>query len=261
MSGAVEFNIQAEPTGAEAPVQSDRPAHIPEKFWDASTKTVNTDALLQSYGELEKKIGAPKEAAQEQESAATEGEEKAADETAEDDDEKAAKAAADAAGIGMDALQAEFDKDGKLSDTSYEKLDKAGFPKETVDDFIEYRKSKADGYVAAAHAAAGGADELAKMTEWAAKGYDAAKVQVFNDAVNSGDKNRAEQAIKALKADFVKAKGSPPKLLNTPNNPGGNSGEVYTSLQQMLADQAKPEYARDPAFREAVKQKLARSSI
>ncbi|WP_210212192.1 hypothetical protein, partial [Mesorhizobium sp. M7A.T.Ca.US.000.02.2.1] len=164
------------------------------------------------------------------------------------------------AGIGMDALQAEFDADGKLSDASYEKLDKAGFPKETVDDFIEYRKSKADAYVTSAHAAAGGAEELGKMTAWAAQGYDAAKVKVFNDAVNSGDKNRAEQAIKALKADYVKAKGSPARLINQANTPAAG-GEVYTSLAQMLADQAKPQYRSDPAFREAVKQKLARSSI
>ncbi|TIQ65459.1 MAG: hypothetical protein E5X41_14975 [Mesorhizobium sp.] len=264
MGGAVELNIVSEPTGAEAPVQDARPAHIPEKFWDAETKSIRTEALLQSYGELEKKVGAPKEAAQAQESAATEGdktdEEKAAEAAQDDADDKAAKAAVEAAGIDMADLQARFDKDGKLSDDDYTKLEKAGFDKGTVDDFIEYRRSKADGYVAAAHAAAGGAEELSKMTQWAAQGYDAAKVKVFNDAINSGDKNRAEQAIKALKADYVKAKGSPAKLLNPANN-GPVAGDVYESLAQMLADQAKPQYRSDPAFREAVKQKLARSSI
>ncbi|RWO57050.1 hypothetical protein [Mesorhizobium sp.] len=260
MGGAVELNIASEPTGPEAPVQNDRPAHIPEKFWDAETKSIRTEALLQSYGELEKKVGAPKEAAQAQESAAPEGEKTEAEAAQDDADDKAAKAAVEAAGIDMADLQARFDKEGKLSDDDYTKLEKAGFDKGTVDDFIEYRRSKADGYVAAAHAAAGGAEELAKMTQWAAQGYDAAKIQVFNDAVNSGDKNRAEQAIKALKADYVKAKGSPAKLLNVANN-GPVTGDVYTSLQQMLADQAKPEYRADPAFREAVKQKLARSNI
>ncbi|RUT87625.1 hypothetical protein EOD14_09510, partial [Mesorhizobium sp. M7A.T.Ca.US.000.02.1.1] len=188
MGGAVELNITSEPTGPEAPVQTDRPAHIPEKFWDADTKSVRTEALLQSYGELEKKVGAPKEEVQTPPAPEAAVEQTEA-EVEEDADQKAAKAAADAAGIGMDALQAEFDADGKLSDASYEKLDKAGFPKETVDDFIEYRKSKADAYVTSAHAAAGGAEELGKMTAWAAQGYDAAKVKVFNDAVNSGDKN------------------------------------------------------------------------
>jgi hypothetical protein len=258
MGGAVELNITSEPTPAEAPVQDARPAHIPEKFWDPETKSIRTEALLQSYGELEKKVGAPKEAAQEQESAVTE--EKPADETVEDADDKAAKNAAESAGLDMAEVQAHFDKEGKLSDEHYTKLEAAGFDKGTVDEFIEYRRSKADGYVAHAHAAAGGADELSKMTTWAASGYDAAKVKTFNDAVNSGDKNRAEQAIKALKADYVKAKGSPSKLLNPANTPQGG-GDVYTSLQQMLNDQAKPEYQKDPAFREAVKAKLARSSI
>ncbi|RUT86780.1 hypothetical protein, partial [Mesorhizobium sp. M7A.T.Ca.US.000.02.2.1] len=99
MGGAVELNITSEPTGPEAPVQTDRPAHIPEKFWDADTKSVRTEALLQSYGELEKKVGAPKEEVQTPPAPEAAVEQTEA-EVEEDADQKAAKAAADAAGIG-----------------------------------------------------------------------------------------------------------------------------------------------------------------
>nr|BDD47278.1 hypothetical protein 2 [bacterium] len=37
--------------------QSMRPDNIPEKFWDASTGSLRTDALLKSYGELERRFG------------------------------------------------------------------------------------------------------------------------------------------------------------------------------------------------------------
>ena len=40
---------------AEAP--ADRPAGVPEKFWDREAGTVRTDALLKSYVELERKLG------------------------------------------------------------------------------------------------------------------------------------------------------------------------------------------------------------
>lgn len=260
MSGAVEFTIQTAPTPAEAPAaDTGRPANVPEKFWDAEKKAVNTDALLNSYTELEKKIGTPKADEQQPNAPKADGE-KPAEGAEGDEDEKAAKSAVESAGLDMAALQAEFDQNGKLTDEQYEKLNKAGFPKDTVDDFIEYRRSKADGYVQAAYAAAGGEAELVKMTEWAAKGYNAEQVNALNEAVNSGNKTKAEQAIKALKADFVKANGSAPRLV-VPTTGATGSGESYTSLAQMLADQAKPEYQTDPAFREKVKQKLARSKI
>lgn len=34
-----------------------RPAHVPDKFWDAATGEVRVDAVLKSYAELEKKLG------------------------------------------------------------------------------------------------------------------------------------------------------------------------------------------------------------
>jgi len=36
----------------------ERPNDVPEKFWDASTNTLRTEALLKSYLQLEKKLGA-----------------------------------------------------------------------------------------------------------------------------------------------------------------------------------------------------------
>jgi hypothetical protein len=36
---------------------AERPKDVPEKFWDSSTNSVRTDALLKSYLQLEKKLG------------------------------------------------------------------------------------------------------------------------------------------------------------------------------------------------------------
>lgn len=37
----------------------ERPAHMPEKFWDAEAGAVRTEALLKSYLELEKRLSSP----------------------------------------------------------------------------------------------------------------------------------------------------------------------------------------------------------
>lgn len=53
---------QGDPASTEnqAPV---RPDNVPEKFWNAETGTVNTEALLASYTELEKTRSKPQEGA------------------------------------------------------------------------------------------------------------------------------------------------------------------------------------------------------
>jgi hypothetical protein len=44
------------PPAATDAAAASRPADVPEKFWDAATGTLRTDALLKSYGELERRL-------------------------------------------------------------------------------------------------------------------------------------------------------------------------------------------------------------
>lgn len=44
----------------ETPAKPERPAHIPEKFWDADAGTIRVDEMAKSYAELEKMKSAPK---------------------------------------------------------------------------------------------------------------------------------------------------------------------------------------------------------
>jgi hypothetical protein len=44
-------------TGEPAQAPADRPAGVPEKFWDREAGAIRTDALLKSYVELERKLG------------------------------------------------------------------------------------------------------------------------------------------------------------------------------------------------------------
>jgi hypothetical protein len=49
----------AAPGGGEPPAEEppDRPAGVPEKFWDRDAGAIRTDSLLKSYIELERKLG------------------------------------------------------------------------------------------------------------------------------------------------------------------------------------------------------------
>lgn len=263
MSGVMEFQISQEQTGPEAPVQTDRPPHVPEKFWDETTKSINTEALLKSYTELEKTRSTP--AGPEQES--QDGEQKvpkgdaakAVEQADADKADKVAEEAADAAGIDMATLQKEVDETGDISEESKAKFEKLGFSREDIDGYIEWKKGRATAVVSEVQAAVGGADKYAEMTSWAAKSWTEAQIAEFNEAMSSNNRGRIDIAVKALQADYVKANGSRPSLLK-PTTASSVAGDRYESFAQLLADQKNPLYHSDPAFRAQVAAKLGRSN-
>jgi hypothetical protein len=231
------------------PAKPARPESVPEKFWDSEKGVVRVDDLVKSYGELEKKVGAPKPA----------GEAPLKVEPAAATDDK--KVANDLAAKGVDyaRLQAELTKDGKLGDETYADLEKRGIPRAMVDDFIAARTEQAS--AARSYALDGiGEETFGQVVEWAKSNLPQADIDAFNrlvDGAKSKDDLRA--AVSNLHARYEQANGHEPSLSNAPRNqPAGN---VYRDIAEMQADMNDPRYHKSEAFREQVQAKLARSSI
>lgn len=238
------------PEGTEA-TTAERPAWLPENF-------ESPEAFAESYKALQAKL--TEKGQEKADPAPTEGktEEKAEGTTEEESPEdKAAREATEAAGIDMKAVEEEFTSNGnKLSDERYADLEKRGFSREVVDDFIAYRVQKAE----AVFDAVGGKEAFGKMAEWArGGGYDETKLKAYNAAVDSGDNGRIGQALSALKADYEKTRGTVPNLLTATGTAASTS--VYESMAQFLADVNTPLYKSDPAERARVQKKLARSNV
>ncbi|WP_417623151.1 capsid assembly protein [Parasphingorhabdus sp.] len=260
MGNPLEVNIKSEPTGPDAPAPAggaERPNHVPEKFWDAETGTIKTEALLNSYSELEQKQSAG-EAPTEPEGQ-TEG---APEGGAEGDDEEGAEArrVAEEAGLDIPALESHWEEHGSLPEDTYEKLASVGVDKGLVDEFVQYRLSQGETLRSEMMATVGGEETVNKMVEWATKNYSEDKANAFNEAVNSKNRGQIELALSSLKADFDRANGVKPKLVQ-PTTGTGAKGARYNSLEEMLADQRNPKYRTDPAFRQSVIDKLSRSNI
>lgn len=256
------YTIPSEETAARAQ-PSARPDNVPEKFWDAEKGALNADALLASYGELEKKLGAGATAAPESgttlpsdANTPNDGEGGGA---GEEDADKANTVAEDA-GIDMEAAEAHFAEHGELPEDVYEKAAAIGFDKEAVNEYVAYRVAQADRIREELMSPLGGEESVQKMIAWASEAWAEDKAAAFNEAFEGKDRGRMELVLQALKADYDKAHGVRPKLVQ-----GGTgkstSGGVYTSIEQLMADQRDPRYAKDPAYRDAVIAKLARSQI
>lgn len=223
-------------------------------------KDKDTAALEKLYKELESGLGRNK--ATEQEPSKDEGSDK------NDEPEKSpslqikeqqeqASNLLKKAGLDLEEFNREFAETGKLSEDSYEKLMKAGFPRQMVDAYIAGLQALAEKQAQQLYEITGGKENYEAMIQWAAVNLSAADRDWFNSVIYT---EQATLAVEALWSRYTRAKGNPPKTMLR----GGRSvdaEDVYESQAQLIKDMQDPRYETDPAFRRKVAEKLRRSNI
>ncbi|WMM94958.1 scaffolding protein [Pelagibacter phage HTVC168P] len=244
--------IKAEETTEEKPVEQvnetqpaqSRPKGLPEKF-------NSVDDLAKSYSELEKKLG--------EQSQETKTEEVKTEQPKSNNKlEIAEKAVADA-GLDMSSLQQEYAEKGELDAKSYEALEKAGITKQYVDNYIAGQEALANQQANEIKSTVGGEETYQEMVDWASKNMTEGEKQAYNKAVNSGDMDTVKLAVNALKGQFERANGVEPKLVEGKAQP--TSEEGFQSWAQVTEAMADPRYAKDVAYQEEIKTKLANSNL
>lgn len=234
---------QAAPAPTEQP-QADRPSWLPEQF-----KT--PEDMAKAYAELRTKMdqgGARQpEAAQPQ--------------TQQAPAQADAQAALEGAGLDYDAFAREFQTSGELSTASYEKLAKAGIPQHMVDSYIEGQRSIADATRNDVLASVGGEEAFTQIVQWAAVNVPKDELQAYNAVVDTGDKAQIKLAVAGMKARYEAANGSEPKLLNGSTQGSGGSVNAFRSNAELVEAMRDPRYAKDPAYRADVENRLRHSSI
>lgn len=221
---------------------SEKPDWVPDKFYNKETGAIDYENLAKSYSELEKKQSAPKE---------TKADVKEEPQTAEEAVEKA--------GLDMAALQSEYDEKGELNDASYEALEKAGIPKETVNLYIEGQKALVAQAQEHAYGLTDGKEGYAAMSDWAKANLTADELQSYNTSVNSSNKNTREIAIRGLWAKFSADSGDGKPLVHGKSSDGQVGG--YKSRDQMVRAMQDERYYSDPAYRQEVMNKVQLSNF
>ena len=221
---------------------SERPEHIPEKFWRDGK--LDTDALLKSYTELEKTRGAGKAP----DPLKIEGEQPGQTTTTD-----AAKDATNAAGLDWNVLQQKIATQGALDDSDYSALAKAGIPKDVIDGHVKLVQDRLAAEKREAIQYLGGEKAANAALSWAAQNLSEQDKAQINALLASPNWRIGLDAIKARMGAASRTAGEPEAGAygNQPSAPPG-----YRSRAQMKADMASPQYRNDPAFREQVAQKM-----
>lgn len=212
----------------------DRPAWLPEKFKSA-------EDLASAYSELEKKLGAPKAPAVTTTPAVT---------------QEAAKS-----GLDLGAMAAEFAKDGKLGADSVAKLTAAGISESDVQRYVAGQQAVASQMKSEVAAVAGGEDGLKSVLEWANANADAATVKAYNDAIDSGNVGLVKLATAALVAKHTDAVGSDGKRIVGEAASAADGDAAFGSNAEMVAAMSDPKYAKDQAYRNKVRARLAKTQM
>ena len=161
------------------------------------------------------------------------------------------------AGLNLDDFNREFAETGTLSEESYEKLTKAGFPRQMVDAYIAGLQALAEKQARQLFEITGGEEGYRAMIEWASMNLSEDERNWYNQMVMT---EQAPMAVEALWSRYTRANGTPPKTLLHGGNSAANT-DVYESQAQLIQDMNDPRYRKDPAFRKKVIEKLARSNI
>lgn len=240
----MDMTVSSEVTGSEAPETqvetSERPSWLPEGF-------DSPEAFAAEYAKLKSAVP-PAENTDPQD---------------EPEVKEDASVSQFVAGTGLDpvALSQEIATNGDINADAKAKiaaaLQKANLPAKMIDEYISGQKYAAQAIVNDLMSVTGGQEGFKEMAAWAGKTLSQDDLNTFNEIMQKGDPKVAKLTLQNMYARYKQENPSTGKRVR-----GGSvkpSGDVFMSMEQMIKAQQDPNYAKDPAVREAVEAKIQRS--
>tara|TARA_R100001082_G_scaffold758_1_gene579 strand:- start:765 stop:1583 length:819 start_codon:yes stop_codon:yes gene_type:complete len=226
-------------------------------------KYKNAQELEKAYIELEKKLGEKSEEdSQEESSDEPQAEEKSDTEKKSDDDSPPDFAFLE------DLYEQASSEKGEISK---ELLDKLGgmSTQDVVQQFLNYRADAESRYmpipqmsetdVKELKGIVGGDKNYSNMLQWAQSNLSEQEINMFDTVMGRGDVASAFFAINSLAQRYNDRVGYDGKML-TGNAPKGST-DSFRSQQELVKAMSDSRYDNDPAYRNDVMEKLARSDM
>lgn len=235
----------------ETPAKPERPAHIPEEFWDAEKATIRVDDLAKSYAELEKMKGAAPT-----EDKPAENADKPNDLTIEPANEPSAEAEANPITSAFESFAKHYeDTKGQPAEDQIAEIVKLGVPQNVVENYLAGLSAMSQLAFQQAHATAGGEDVFNSASDWASKSLSAAEIESYNTLVTNP--TTAKQGVEWLVSKYKAAHPSEGSFVES--TPGAAVGDVFRSKSEMVAAMKTDRYQTDRAYVAEVAEKVARS--
>jgi len=244
--GAIEAD-QAESLAIGEEMINQANARLAGKYKDAQE-------LEKAYIELEKKLGSRDEQEETQEP------------QAEDQQEERSEYSTQIEAISRAAE--EFESKGELSQETLAEFEKMS-SKELIQAYFEYEQnlpqanapqsvelSQAD--INTIQNSVGGEAAYQNLVGWAAQNFSEAEIQAFDNVVDSGNVAAINLALAGLQARYTDANGYEGKMIQ---GKAAAPADTFKSQAEVVRAMSDARYDRDPAYRDEIMQKLARSDL
>lgn len=228
-------------------------------------KFKSVDDLAKAYKELESKLGAPKDAAKQEETPAEDSAPAKMGDKAEDKaEETPAEDAPAEAALDIASMSAEYAENGTISDDSYAALEKAGISREFVDTYVQGLEAIQQVRQSQLFETAGGKAEYEALVKWGSQNLPEAQRNAFDNAVDAaileGDLTAVTMLVQGVRSQMA---GSEPNLLQTTNSSSSNPNGVqpFANQSAMMEAMRDPRYRSDPMYVAEVQARLAISDV
>jgi predicted S18 family serine protease len=162
----------------------------------------------------------------------------------------------------------EFNSKGELSAETLAQFEQMS-SKELVQAYLEYEQGLpamdapqsvelSQGDINTIQNSVGGEAAYQQLVGWAAQNFSEAEIQAFDNVVDSGNVAAINLALAGLQARYTDANGYEGTMIQGKT---AAPADTFKSQAEVVRAMSDPKYDRDPAYRDEIMQKLARSDL
>lgn len=159
-------------------------------------------------------------------------------------------------GVDFNSAVKEYETKGYLSEETIEALNKAGYPPEVIEAFIEGRVAMEERFTKAIYESVGGEKEYRSIVNWASQNLTKKSIDAFNRAIDNNNINAITLMLEGMKAKMVAKMGTAKKSIHGGASAPNGSPKGYNSKADVIKAMSDPRYGRDAGYTRMVEQQM-----
>ena len=218
-------------------------------------KTV--EDMVNSYKELEGKLGDIERTKEEPEASEEEPKAEEPDFNPEEIYGEGLASVLEEVGIDAQDITKRFTDTGEISEDDYSKLGEAGFSKQVVDTYLNGLRGGGEELADISAAAeteiqnsVGGEEAYKKLVDWSVDNLPKETIQSFNDLLETSTVPVIKMALAGIKAQMDQAQGYEPDLIG--GRSPRNDKNPFQTPAEISAAMSDPRYGKDAAYTQMV---------
>lgn len=159
-------------------------------------------------------------------------------------------------GVDFNSAVKEYETKGSLSEETIEALNKAGYPPEVIEAFIEGHVAMEERFTKAIYESVGGEKEYRSIVNWASQNLTKKSIDAFNRAIDNNNINAITLMLEGMKAKMVAKMGTAKKSIHGGASAPNGSPKGYNSKADVIKAMSDPRYGRDAGYTRMVEQQM-----